>query len=204
MSSLSSVGPLVCLLPVNSIVARCVDPFVCVLSPLVVCRFRAAGATACRLSCAVKSFLPFLFFVVFVPAICPPAEAGELVSIKRVVGIDASLLSKNEVAEPSVEMEMKPYASARFTGPECCGLNLAEVVSWPTLKLCLLLALEATASLCPVGGHGVEFSTHGYSLPSCNRIDLKPTTRASIRCEGNKYLFPFPDVDSRSLLKCYY
>ena len=75
-----------------------------------------------------------LVLVDFAPAIRPPAEGWELVWIEGVVGVDVALLSKNKIAQSSIEMEMEKYASARFARPKSSSLNLKEVVSQLALK----------------------------------------------------------------------
>ena len=93
-------------LPVGFVVARCVGPVVCVLSPISRWRFLAAASAMCGLFWRGKGVLSVLFLADFAPAICPPAVEWELVWVERVIGVDVTLLSENKIAQASIEMEM--------------------------------------------------------------------------------------------------
>ncbi len=65
-----------------------------------------------------------------------------------------AILAKNEIAPPLIEMKIKPDALVGLTSSDSFGLNLVEVVSQPSLLVCLLEALYLAASSCSAQGHG--------------------------------------------------
>ena len=53
-----------------------------------------------------KGVLSLLFLADFASAIRPLAVEGELVWVKRIVGIDVTLLPENKIAQASIKVEM--------------------------------------------------------------------------------------------------
>ena len=100
------VRPLIFPLPIVFVVARRVGPVVCMLSPISRWRFLAAASATCGPFRRGNGVLSFLFLADFAPAIRPPAIEWELVWVKRVVGVDITLLSENKIAQASIKVEM--------------------------------------------------------------------------------------------------
>ena len=72
----------------------------------------------------------------------------------RVIAVDIAVLTKEEIAQSSIEVKVKPDASAGLTSSDSSCLDLAEVFGEPSLETCVLEALEATASSVSLPWHG--------------------------------------------------
>ncbi len=98
-----------------------------------------------------------LFFLELSYAIAPPAVTRELVAT-RVVRVNIPVLSKEEISQSAIKMEMKPNAPAGFPRSYPIRLDFAEVLGEPALKAFVRYTLDAlAASSVPAPWHANAF-----------------------------------------------
>ncbi|KAL3806471.1 hypothetical protein ACHAXA_000680 [Cyclostephanos tholiformis] len=114
-------------------------------------------------------------------AIAPPAVTRELVAT-RVVRVNIPVLSKEEISQSAIKMEMKPNAPAGFPRSYPIRLDFAEVLGEPALKAFVRYTLDAlAASSVPAPWHANAFFVRRRPVS----IVRGPATLMSERIDDN-------------------